>query len=555
MTQNSASFSIKDSANFKNIPFSEIPDQTKLFLDFQKNSADLSEFYPEKNSDLSGFKEKVLDNYKTDRNKLCRILTDTNESFGANKSTLKNIELLKQHDCVAVVTGQQAGLFTGELYSIYKALTAVKFAQYLKKQNIKAVPVFWLAEEDHDFNEVKKISIIGKSGNLEKFSNEPENYQESVPVGFVELDKTIKKTVNELFKNLPHTEFSENIKNIVQNSYKNGETYSSSFAKFITKIFDSYGLIIVAPLDKRLKKLCAPIFAEAIEKSEEIIPKLVERSEKLEENGYHSQVLVEENSHLFFYQNENGERQSLRYNSDSRIKIRESAEKFTKEELLKIAEKRPQLLSPNALLRPVVQDYLFPTITYFGGAAEIAYFAQNEVIYEALNRPKTPIRHRASFTVIPGKYRRTMEKYAIEFTDLFDGKEKVLSRIVEEYLNKKTAKTFSEVENKINEQLNILDKDLVQSEPTLSANLENRRKKVQWHLDALRKKYHKAEMLKNNVVHKRINALFEEVLPNDNLQERALNVINFLNLYGLNFIDWIYQTIDFDEKGHQIIEM
>ena len=555
MTQNSANVSIEDSANIKNIPFSEIPGQTKIFLDFQSNSANLSEFYSEKNSDLSDFKEKVLEHYKTDRVELCRILSETNESFGANKKTLENIELLKQDDCVAVVTGQQAGLFSGELYSIYKALTAVKFARNLRQQNIKAVPVFWLAEEDHDFDEVKKVSIINENGNLEKFSNVPENYRENIPVGFVEFGENIKTTVNELFKNLPSTEFSENTKKIVGNSYKTGETYSSAFAKFITVIFNSYGLIIVAPLDERLKKLCVPIFAEAVEKSEEIIPKLIERSKKLEENGYHSQVLVEENSHLFFYQNENGERQSLRYDSDSKIKVRESAEKFTKTELLEIAEKTPQRLSPNALLRPVVQDFLFPTITYFGGGAEIAYFAQNEVIYETLNRPKTPIRHRASFTVIPGKHRRTMEKYEVEFSELFDGKDKVLSRIVEEYLNKKTAETFSKVEKNINEQLTVLDKDLVRSEPTLSANLENRRKKIQWHLDALRKKYHKAEALKNNVVHRRINALFEEVLPNDNLQERSLTVINFLNLYGLNFIDWIYQAIDFDEKGHQIIKM
>lgn len=555
MKQNTASVSIRQTANIKTIPFSKIPNQTELFLDFQNDSEKLEKFYPEKKFDLAVFAKEVLENYKTDREKLCNILAETNEFFGAGEATLRNIELLKQNDCVAVLTGQQAGLLTGELYSIYKAMSAVKFAEYLRSRDVKAVPVFWIAEEDHDFDEVKKFSIINKFGELEAFSNKPENYRENNPVGFIDFDETIEKTVNILFKSLPQTEFSEKVKEITEHSYNKNENYSSAFAKFISKLFDNYGLIVVSPLNDKLKKLSAPIFSQAIEKSEEIVEKIIERNENLKQKGYHSQVLVEENSYLFFYQNPNGERQSLRFDSDGKIKIRDSAEKFTKAELLEIVAKKPQRLSPNALLRPVVQDYLFPTVLYFGGAAEIAYFAQNETIYQTLNRPTTPIRHRASFTIIPGKHRRTMDKYAIEFAELFQGKDKIISRIVEEYLNKATAKTFAEVEKNINGQLSILDKDLVQSESTLSANLENRRKKILWHLNALRKKYHKAEMLKNDVIERRINALFEEILPHENLQERTLNVINFINLYSLNFIDWIYQAIDFDENGHQIIKL
>ena len=554
MNQNPAGVSIKKFANITTIRFDKIPNQTELFLDFQNDAETTDEFYPEKYADSAEFAKKVLENYKTNRVELCGILAETNQIHEAGKATFDNIELLKQKDCVAVLTGQQAGLFSGELYSIYKALTAVKFSEQLKKQKIKAVPVFWIAEEDHDFDEVKKFSVINKNGSVEQFSNEPENYRENNPVGFINFDETVQKIIDDLFAKMPRTEFSETIKEILENSYNKNENYGSAFAKFIGKLFEPYGLILVSPLNENLKKLCAPIFFQAVEKSEEIVGKLIERSENLKKKGYHSQVLVEKNSHLFFYQNPNGERQSLRFDAEKNIKIRESAEKFSKAELLETAEKNPQRLSPNALLRPVVQDYLFPTIAYFGGAAEIAYFAQNEVIYETLNRPKTPIRHRASLTIIPGKHRRTMNKYAIEFTELFAGKDKILSRIVEEYLNKATAETFAEVEENINKQLSILDKDLVRSEPTLSINLANKREKILWHLNALRKKYHKAETLKNKVIERRIRRLFEEILPRENLQERALNVINFLNLYNLNFIDWIYQTIDFDEKGHQIVK-
>jgi len=210
-------------------------------------------------------------------------------------------------------------------------------------------------------------------------------------------------------------------------------------------------------------------------------------------------------------------------------------------------------LSPNALLRPVMQDYLLPTLVYFGGAAEIAYFAQNSAIYEILNRPATPIRHRASFTVVQRKHHRTLEKYELEFAELFAGKDEISARIVEKFISNKTAETFADVEEIINAQLHRLDKSLSEIESTLSENLANRRKKIIWHIAALRKKYHLAEIQKNEIVGRRLENLFVALLPNNALQERTLNVVTFLNLFGTNFIDWIYEAIETDEKGHRIL--
>nr|MBA2493421.1 bacillithiol biosynthesis BshC [Acidobacteriota bacterium] len=170
-----------------------------------------------------------------------------------------------------------------------------------------------------------------------------------------------------------------------------------------------------------------------------------------------------------------------------------------------------------------------------------------------LNRPVTPIRHRASLTVIEAKHQRTLEKYNLEFTDLFKGKENILAEIVEKFLSNKAARTFNEVEEAINAQLNRLDKSLIKTEPTLSANLANRRKKIIWHVNALRKKYHRAEILKNEIVYRRIENLFIALLPHNALQERTINLLTFLNLYGTNFIDWIYEAIETDEKGHKTL--
>jgi len=554
MNQESACLSEVNLLRQETISFSEIPHQSRLFLDFQADSPNLNEFYPEKRTDLSDFAEKVLVNYKTDRRELCDVLEESNKSFGAGEKTFENIKFLREKDCVTIVTGQQAGLFSGELYTIYKALSAVKLAEVLRRQNIKAVPVFWIAEEDHDFDEVKKTFVLDRQGKLAKFENTPEKHIENSPVGLVELDDTIEKTIEDLFESLSHTEFSDETRRILSETYKSGETYSTAFAKFLAEIFSSYGLIFLSPLNENFKKLCAPIFTEAVEKSEEINLALLEKNKELEMKNYQAQVLVAENSFPFFFQDESGKRRALRRDvENSKFKIQNSKREFDKTELIEIARNTPQNLSPNALLRPVMQDYLLPTLVYFGGAAEIAYFAQNSAIYEILNRPATPIRHRASFTVVQRKHHRTLEKYELEFAELFAGKDEISARIVEKFISNKTAETFADVEEIINAQLHRLDKSLSEIESTLSENLANRRKKIIWHIAALRKKYHLAEIQKNEIVGRRLENLFVALLPNNALQERTLNVVTFLNLFGTNFIDWIYEAIETDEKGHQIL--
>ncbi len=540
--------------NVETISFSEIPNQSRLFIDFQNDADKIQRFYPEKNTSLQELSRKVLKNYKIDRTELCKILAETNGSLNSGEKTLENIEKLKDENCLAIVTGQQAGLFSGAIYTIYKALSAVKLAEDLKKQNIKAVPVFWIAEEDHDFDEVKKTSVLNENLQLVSIENTPENYSENQPVGFVKIDRTIENSIDELFDELPETEFTRIAEKLVKDTYKSGETYSTTFAKFLSQIFRDYGLIFVLPLDKKLKKLTAPFVAETVEKSAEIISALLKRDEKLQADNYHSQVLVEKDSFPYFYQDEKNERHALRKNlKTDEIVSKTTNRTFKLKELIEIAKKSPENLSPNALLRPLAQDYLFPTLTYFGGGAEIAYFAQNSAVYELLNRPVTPIRHRSSFTIVEPKNRRTIEKYSLEFKDLFRGEEIIKAEIVDKYLNTGTAKVFAEVEDAINLQIKKLEESLTKSEITLAANAANRRKKIMWHIAALNKKFHKAEILKHETVNRRVENLFNLLLPHGVLQERNVNVITFLNLYGLNFIDWIYSAIDADEKDHQLL--
>ena len=207
----------------------------------------------------------------------------------------------------------------------------------------------------------------------------------------------------------------------------------------------------------------------------------------------------------------------------------------------------------NYMLRPVVQDYLFPTVCYFGGGAEIAYFAQNSEVYRILKRPVTPILHRQSFTIVEAKHARTLEKYEVEFADLFAGEADILRKIVDKFIDPTTANLFAEAEEKINTEMNRLDQALSQMDATLAANLATRRRKIIYHIGALRKKYHfrRAEM--DETIGRRVRSAFTALLPNGHLQERTLNVTSFLDRFGPNFIDMVYDSIDLDDKGHRVI--
>ena len=540
----------------ESLPFSEIPQQSKLFIEYQRNPSALKRYYPsavESHTQISARIPEVLANHKADRKQLCDALEMMNVKCGASAKTLENINLLRESDCVAVVTGQQSGLFTGPLYTIYKALSAVRLTECLRGRGFNAVPVFWVATEDHDFEEVSKTFVLDRNSHLAELKNEPKRCYENLPVGYIKLDDSIKQTIDELFAELPVTEFTAELKKTIEETWKSGDYYGNAFAGFLNKLFGEYGLIILCPLDESLKKLAAPIYVEAIKKSEEIVKALRTRSRELQENGYHAQVLIGEDYFPLFWQAKDHTRNALKKSESGTFKTKDNAREFTLEELAEIAEKEPGRFSPSVVLRSVVQDYLLPTVCYFGGAAEIAYFAQSGEVYRLLDRPITPIFHRQSFTIVEPKHARTLEKYDLELKDLFVGYENLLPQIVEKFLNSETAEIFSEAEKNINLELNKLERSLAELEPTLAVNLATRRRKITYHISALRNKFHHAQIRKDETINRRIETLFTTLLPHKHLQERTLNVNNYLNNYGHYFIDWVYEAIDLDDKGHRII--
>ena len=540
----------------ESIPFSAIPGQSKLFTQYQIDPLSLKRYYPnaiESHTQISDRIPEVLANYKADRKILCDALAETNRKFGATAETLANIELLRDAETVAIVTGQQAGLFSGPLYTIYKALSAIRMVECLRGRGIKAVPVFWVATEDHDFEEVSKTSFIGKKGSVIDVSNEPKRCYSNLPVGYIKLDDSIDETIDELFRGITTTEFTDELKEYVLDSWKSGEYFGDAFAVLLTKLLGRYGIIVLCPLNQALKQLAAPMYVEAIHKSAEIVEALQARSRQLESEGYAAQVLIGDDYFPLFWQARDDTRNSLKKSKDGTFRTKDGTREFTLHELAEIAASEPYRFSPSVVLRSVVQDYILPTVCYFGGGAEISYFAQSGEVYRILDRPVTTILHRQSFSVIETKHAKTLDRYGLEFADLFHGLEELLPGIVEKHLNSDTATLFDDVEERINAELQRLDENLSGIDPTLTENLTKRRKKIHYHIAALRNKFRHVQLRKDETINQRVESLFASLMPHGALQERSLNVGYFINRYGANFVDWVYQASDLDDRGHRVL--
>lgn len=538
------------------LAFDQIPQQSRLFLDYLRDVTALRQFYPEAvkhHYDLPERRDRVLTNYKVDRAAICAGLEQMNRAWGASEKTFAHIKLLGDSDCIAVVSGQQAGLFGGPLYTIYKALSAVKLAECLTLRGVKAVPVFWIATEDHDFAEVATAEFINRDCTVSKVTLAAALHSEGLPVGQVTLDQTINSTLQSLFAGLPRTEFTDGLENLLRNAYEPGRGFGEAFARFMSALMAGRGLILLDPLNPKLKQIAAPIYSEAARRAPEIAGAIATRSRELEAAGYHAQVTPSEDSFPLFLHDDDGARHALTRTASGKYRTKSGGSGYSAAELGDLALREPERFSPNVTLRAIVQDFLLPTIAYYGGSAEVAYFAQTSEVYRLLDRPVTPILPRASLTFVEKHTGRSLERYGLRFTDFFAGTDHVIARVVQEHRGKETSKTFEHTTETFNKELDALQEQLRRVDPTLANALETGRRKINYQMDGLRTRFNRAQMARDEAVNRQIEHAFDLLYPQKTLQERRVNIASFIARHGQYFVDWVFDAIDLESNQHEIV--
>ena len=533
------------------LPFHQIPHTTRLFTDFLSHPNKLQQFYPRSPFLTEWMKDEVstIRYDSTRRERVSSVLLRQNQAWEASAKTLENIARLRAGAC-AVVTGQQVGLFGGPLFSIYKALTAVKLADLASQSGIACVPVFWLATEDHDLAEIDHVSLPGPDASLRNLAATTQAPPD-LPVGTITFGGEIESLVNVAAEFLGDSE----ITNTLRQCYCSGETYGSAFARLFARLFADWGVILLDASDPELHQVSEPIYRAAVEQAEPIDQALLARGQALEADGYHQQAKVTPSSALLFTL-QDGARVPVhrRTNGDaSEFVIQDK--KYSRKELLQSIAAAPQNFSANVLLRPVIQDYLLPTLAYTGGSAEVAYFAQAGVVYEALLGRVTPVIPRFSATLVDAKPATLLERYGLTLVDLFHGPEPLRELLAARTLPSELQSAFESADASLKHSLGKIRAALERLDKTLVDATDNATSKMQHQLESLHARAARAELRQTEVLTRHAELLSHTLYPNKTLQEREIPGIYFLARHGTGLLRALYDTIHADCLDHQVIAL
>ncbi|HYA48004.1 MAG TPA: bacillithiol biosynthesis cysteine-adding enzyme BshC, partial [archaeon] len=467
--------------------------------------------------------------------------------------TLANLDRLR-HGAAAVVTGQQVGLFGGPMFSVYKALTAIKLAEEATAAGVDAVPVFWLATHDHDLAEVNHVSLRGPEGALETLTTSSHSTP-GAPVSAVRLGDEILPLLDQAAALLGETEATS----LLRETYRPDETLGTAFARLYSRLFAAWGVIVLDAADAELHRVAEPIYRAAVERADELDAALLGRNEALEAAGYHQQVKVTSSSVLVFAL-QNGARTAIhRHGQDEShefaIGDEGAPEKMSRAELLRRISSTPEQFSPSVLLRPIVQDYLLPTLAYTGGAAETAYFAQAAAVYEILLGRVTPIIPRYSATIVEAKTQRLLERYGIAVPDVFAGPDALRQQIAARSLPQDLQAAFDGAKNSLDSNLNAIQEKLARLDRTLVDAAETARSKMHYQIERLYTQAARAELQKGELVSRHAQALSAALYPNKGLQERSVGGMYFVARYGGDLLRQLYDSILSDCHDHQIVEL
>jgi bacillithiol biosynthesis cysteine-adding enzyme BshC len=516
----------------------EIPGTSKLLADFSYHFDKVARFYSHNPHLRESYAAAAREIQYPDsrRAAVARVL----EAQNAGNPLVARFA---QAGTVAVLSGQQVGLFSGPAYTIYKAITAAHLAEDLNASGIPAVPIFWLATEDHDFPEVDHVWIFDAGHHPIQLRTEaPRAWQgKQRPAGTFPVENPPIADLRNALSGFAH---GEEVAALVAEAYPPGVTMGAGFRALLGKLLGRIGMLVVDPLDPQLRNVGAPFMAEALTAAPELKAGLLNRNKELTAAGYHTQVNVEESTSLFFLLENNG--------------LLEHGERVTlhkKDAEFAALKDRAADVSPNALLRPVWQDYLFPTVAYVGGPAELAYLAQSQVIYERLLGRMPVVVSRTSFTLLDARAAKLLAHFGLTLTDMLAPEESLKERIAHALIPENVASLFEETSAEVTRRMDRLGASLEAFDPTLAAALGKSRTKVQYQLEKLRKKTERETLRRDARASEKARYLSSLLYPNRHLQERFYSILPFLAQYGLDLVDRLYEVVQVDCPDHRVVTL
>jgi bacillithiol biosynthesis cysteine-adding enzyme BshC len=486
-----------------------------------------------------------------DRARLVEVLRAQQEHRGAPPASRAAAARLGDPNAVAVVTGQQAGVFGGPMYTLLKAITALQLARRTEqKQRVPAVTIFWVEAEDHDWEEVQSCTVLDAEFQPRTVTLPDLEGAGELPVAKLQLDTRVEQTIEELAAVLPPTEFTADILNSMRAAWKPGRGFACAFATWIETLLGPYGLVVFESADPAAKPLVASVFARELSSPGRTAKLAAEAGEALAARGHAPQVVSQPDSVSLF--NLDPVRRSIRRQGDQ---LAIGDDTHSSEELARTAAERPTAFSPNVLLRPIVQDTLFPTIAYVAGPSELAYLGQLRGVYEAFGVPMPLMVPRSTATLLDSGAARFLAKYSVAFEDLRKPDESTLNKLLEAQLPAAVEQSLKDAASQVRDAMDRVIDALPALDPTLQGAAKTTLGKMDHELRSLHSKVIHAAKKRDETLRRQFTRAQAQAFPHGHPQERTLAVIYFLNKYGAGLVDLLLEELPIDPGHHWLVTL
>lgn len=513
----------------------QLPVTNLLYADYIAHEDKTQQFF-EYNVSNKSFEQRAA--YLQTQHYQFQQVADAVEKYMApySKSEVvkENIALLR-NGALAIVGGQQAGILTGPLYSVHKAITVLLLAK--KQSELLAqpiVPVFWIAGEDHDIEEINHTYTMTEQ-DVKKRAYSKRSHKKTM-ASYTEFDQQeMHRAITQIFADYGETSYTNELLTTVKNAIDSTTTFTQFFTKLMNELFDQFGLLMIDAADETLRQIESNYFVRLIEQSETIAKKVFAQEQKLASYGYPKPIEANENGVNLFYV-ENGERHLLEW--DAGIARNKAAMlKFTKDELIKIAQQTPERLSNNVVTRPVMQEMVFPVLAFVGGPGELAYWATLKPAFEQMNLQMPIFVPRMQMTFVTRQSQAILNKLNLTIEDVFSGKAKEqLNTFLQEIEDQTAIAAIQQLQQTLQQAYASLEQHLQSQSVNLTNILEKNSELHSKHLQYLQSKVTEQVQLKHSVQIKRFETLRSEFTPVDSLQERIYSPYKYMNEVGTTLI-------------------
>lgn len=509
----------------------QVPIKNHVLADYWSPNTAIHQFFEYEFNDQA-FEKRAehLARNSRDQKELTTIIRQFMEPLGLSKKANEHLEQLEQ-GAMVIVGGQQAGILTGPLYSVHKAISVIALA---KEQSTKlqqpVIPVFWIAGEDHDLEEINHTYTV--HGELLKKRAYGERSRRKTMASATALNKeSMTQLINTIIRDIGETEYTETLIKQLVDALNNSETFTDFFACLMNQLFKEEGLLLIDAANFQFRQFEHKYFAQIIQSNEEIARVVTEKEQELERAGYGKPILATYEAANLFYV-EDGERHLLERKNDLFVNLAANL-KFTQEELLEVAHNHPERLSNNVVTRPLMQEMTLPVLAFVGGPGELAYWATLKNAFSVLDLQMPIFAPRLHITIVTRHVEQLLREHQLTVTDVWEGKalhlkERFIADVQDSEAKRQIQAMQQLLVEKYEELASYLEKQHLQLDKILEKNQENHAKQF----DYLQQKIEQTVLGKHETTIRKFMTLQNELYPNDGFQERSFNPYQYFNEFG-----------------------